>query len=191
MVLRVSLAVLLFACSPGGESADPERSEIEIVPVRVGLVAVDARATPVVVLEEEEGTRWLPIWIGTAEARSIATKMEDRSSPRPNTHDLAGRLIERLDGEVVRVVVTEIKDGTYYAVLEIRARGQTVEIDSRPSDAIAIALRANAPILVSTDLFEHSGEQMEPGGLERSIHWFPRRDEKATGTSPATSRDNL
>ena len=122
--------------------------------VHVGRVAIDQQDIPVLVLEEDEGSRWLPIWIGTSEARSIALEMEKRSSPRPNTHDLARSVIYGLEGDVERVVVTELKGGTYYAKLRLRMRNRSIEIDSRPSDAIAIALRTGAPIYVRETLFE-------------------------------------
>jgi len=127
------------------------------VPVRVDTVALDDHNAPVVILEEEGGPRVLPIWIGTAEATSIATEINDHRPPRPNFHDLAKNVIQSLDGEVVRVVVTELRQGTYYAVLSLRASGRTVEVDVRPSDGIALALRAQAPILVRASLFESAG----------------------------------
>ena len=144
------LAVLTTACSPG--APDPE-AEVRVSVEHVGL---DANDLPVVLLEEDGGERWLPIWIGEAEARSIALEIEHRESPRPNTHDLAQRLISGLRGAVERVVVTELRAGTYYATLTLTSGGQRVEIDSRPSDAIAIALRADAPIFVRSHLFEEA-----------------------------------
>ncbi len=153
MSVRI-LLLLTVLLAPSGCAKTPP--PIDAVPVRVGLVAVDTRNLPVVVLEEKEGPRWLPIWIGTAEARSIAIEMEKQPMPRPNTHDLAKRVIQGLQGEVLRVVVTELRSGTYFATLALRVRGEIVEIDSRPSDAIAIALRANAPIFVNPALFENA-----------------------------------
>ena len=155
MAFRAPLFALLLLLVPAGCTKQvPDDADDGVVPVRVGLVAVDNRNLPVVVLEEEDGPRWLPIWIGTAEARSIALEIEQQKLPRPNTHDLAKRVIQGLESEVVRVVVTELKSGTYYAILVLRRHGKLVEIDSRPSDAIAIALRVNAPIFVHAPLFE-------------------------------------
>jgi bifunctional DNase/RNase len=138
------LATLSWTLCCSGPSPDANRD----VPVRVERVAVDSHDLPVLVLEEEQGPRWLPIWIGTAEARSIALN-----------HDLIRNVIDGLEGEVTRVVVTDLRGGTYYAVLTLRARAGEVEIDSRPSDAIAIALRAGAPIFVRAELFESSGSK--------------------------------
>ena len=141
------------------------------VPVTVGSIALDRRNLPVVILEETDGPRILPIWIGAAEATSIALQMREISTPRPNFHDLAQRLIHQLDAEVVRLVVTELRHGTYYAVLTLRSRGHTVEIDVRPSDGIAVALRTEAPILVRASVFDAAGELMDDDGLGPSIRW--------------------
>jgi len=132
------------------------------VPVRVDRVGVDANNLPVVLLEERGGPRWLAIWIGSAEAESIAMSIDSIASPRPNSHDLARSVIVGLHGEVERVVVTDLRDGTYYATLGLRTGGRRVEIDARPSDAIAIALRARAPIFVRDHLFDHT----EAGGAK-------------------------
>jgi bifunctional DNase/RNase len=151
-LIRTAVATLaaLLGIGCGAQDAESGRE----VRVHVDRVAMDHRDIPVLVLEEDEGSRWLPIWIGTFEARSIALEMENRSSPRPNTHDLARNVIYGLDGDVERVVVTELKAGTYYAKLGLRMRNRSIEIDSRPSDAIAIALRTGAPIYVRENLFE-------------------------------------
>ncbi len=149
--LLIALLLLALGCGEREGTANGD------VAVRVDRIAIDDHGVPVVVLEEERGPRWLPIWIGTAEARSIALQMEERSSPRPNSHDLARAMIRGLDASVERVVVTELRDGTYYAVLGMAANGRVVEIDARPSDAIAIALRDGAPIFVRDSLFERAG----------------------------------
>jgi bifunctional DNase/RNase len=138
------LPVLLAACGCSGEAT---RGVVE-VPVRVGMVALDSHNIPVIVLEEEGGPRLLPIWIGMDAAQSITAEMEQQQSPRPNTHDLAKRVIQGLDGEIASVVVTKLREGTYYAILNLATDGKVVEIDARPSDAIAIALRVKAPIFV-------------------------------------------
>ena len=159
MVFRaIALIALsgLIACQEPAPPGDPD------VPVHVNLVAVDEHDVPVVVLEEKDGSRWLPIWIGHSEARSIALEIGDRPSARPNSHDLAEQLIQDLQGELVRVVVTDLRDGTYFAILTLRTDGKTLQIDARPSDAIAIALRADVPIFVRSSLLEsarpHNGD---------------------------------
>ena len=150
------LICLLFAlaASCGAACASGEHVPGNEVAVRVERVGIDANSMPVVLLEEKDGTRWLPIWIGSAEAQSIAMFLEEAPSPRPNSHDLARTVIDRLHAKVERVVVTDLRDGTYYASLTIASNGDPVEIDARPSDAIAIALRTGAPIFVRDHLFE-------------------------------------
>lgn len=151
---------VLAACGQDGGGMPRAGEE---VPVRVDRIAIDDNDLPVVVLEEKGGPRWLPIWIGPAEARSIALEMESQHSPRPNTHDLTRSVIHKLHGRVHHVVVTELRGGTYYAVLGISLGDQVIEIDARPSDAIAIALRDGAPIFVRDELFAQGGVSEEPG----------------------------
>jgi hypothetical protein len=153
----VPVGVVLLLAAIGAGCAEREASRARDVRVRVDRIAIDDNDVPVVVLEEEGGPRWLPIWIGTAEARSIALEMERASSPRPNAHDLARALIRGLDASVAHVVVTELRDGTYYAILGVQLGDRVVEIDARPSDAIAIGLRDGAPIFVREALFERGG----------------------------------
>jgi bifunctional DNase/RNase len=164
---RLAGLACLLAIAAACGSQPP--AAIEDVAVEVGRVAVDrASGAPVVILEESGGTRSLPIWIGIAEAQSIAAEMEKQKPPRPNTHDLAKRLIDRLEGALQRVVVTELRGGTYYAVLFLAVNGEVIEVDARPSDAIAIALRCGAPVFVREALFEEAGRSTPPEGQERS-----------------------
>ena len=147
----VVLGLIALGCD---ESVAPGPGEIA---VRVDRVVIDDNDSPVVMLEEEDGLRWLPIWIGTAEARSIALQLTQHPKLRPNSHDLARSLIHELEGRVRRVVVTELRDGTYYAVLDVVVGRELVSLDARPSDAIAIALRDDAPVFVREELFESAG----------------------------------
>jgi bifunctional DNase/RNase len=164
-LLASLLAVLLWtaACSEPGPSAGQ-------VAVRVGAVAVDRDTrTPVVILEELAGPRRLPIWIGHAEATSIDSRLHERPAVRPNSHDLAKRLVEGLGGEVLRVVVTDLEDGIYYARIVLSRSGNTVEIDARPSDAIAIAMRTGAPLFVTEPLFLRALESDSDAGNAKRI----------------------
>jgi bifunctional DNase/RNase len=160
----VAVCALAFAaCAPH------EREGPKEVAVEVGSVAVDrVSGSPVVILHETGGERALPIWIGMAEAQSIASEIERHTPPRPNTHDLAKRLIDRLEGSVERVVVTELRDGTYYAVIFLAVNGEVVEVDSRPSDAIALALRCGAPVFVREPLFDEARQAEPPAPGEQS-----------------------
>lgn len=179
------LLVAALACGGAEEAADPD------VPVRVGIVALDQHNAPVVILEEEGGSRRLPIWIGSAEASSIASEINDHRPPRPNFHDFAKRVIQSVDAEVVRVVVTELRNGTYYANLSLRVRGRLIEIDVRPSDAIAVALRLGAPIMVRESLFEDVGETLRIDDSGQSVDWTPSEPRHPAGTAPATPSLNL
>jgi bifunctional DNase/RNase len=167
------LLLALAACLACGEDArlasgDDAQHETDEVAVRVAGLALDAEAdAPIVILAEAEGERRLPIWIGAAEARSIASQLEERTPIRPNTHDLAQRLIEGLDGTVRRIVVTDLREGIYYARIDLDQGDRQVSIDARPSDAIAIGLRLGAPLFVRDGLFESGGLGNE--GIGRPI----------------------
>jgi len=153
------LPLLLVALAGGcGSGSAPSRSEIA---VDVQEVALDPMGSPMILLKERGGLRTLPIWIGMAEARSIASELEDIEPPRPNTHDLAKRLIDGLGARVERVVVTELRDRTYYGLIMMAGPAGALEVDARPSDAIALALRLGAPIFVHEGLLEETEEDEE------------------------------
>jgi len=161
-----SLALLVLLLGFAACSAAPA-DEVGIVAVRVaGLVLDEAAASPVVILEEVDGARRLPIWIGLPEAQSIAAGLGDEEPPRPNSHDLSKRLIEALEGRVARVVVTALRDGVYFARIDLAQGDRTIAIDARPSDAIALAVRSAAPLFVRDALFETSGFDAAPSGRE-------------------------
>jgi bifunctional DNase/RNase len=187
MLQRRNLLLTLLLAACGGEAA----RDVADVPVRVGMVALDSHNIPVMVLEEEGGSRLLPIWIGMDAAQSITAEMEQKRPPRPNTHDLAKRVIEGLDGEIASVVVTKLREGTYYAILKLSTNGKVVEIDARPSDAIAIALRLKAPIFVRATVFEEAGEVVIPDSYGKRIGSPRHPDAQPTGTSPATPLQSL
>ena len=106
----------------------------------------------VVILKEKEAERYLPIWIGPAEADSIAVKLQDVSVPRPLTHDLLRSVIDALGAAVVSIIVCDLRNDTFYAKIILSLDGEKVEVDSRPSDAIALALRTESPIFVSEEV---------------------------------------
>jgi len=116
---------------------------------------------PIVLLKTTEGNRYLPIWIGHSEAASILMKLQGQSSPRPLTHDLFTNTLGELDVQVVRVCVTELRESTFYATITIRQNGSELEIDSRPSDAIALAVRTEAPIFADEAVIEESAIEFE------------------------------
>jgi hypothetical protein len=133
-----------------------------MVEVVVKALVLDERThVPVVLLREKEGERMLPIWIGPAEASAIAIALEDMEPQRPLTHDLLLSIIEGLRASVQKVVVTELKDSTFYARIFIRGEGGVATVDARPSDSVALALRARAPIFVANAVFEQHGTAPE------------------------------
>lgn len=117
--------------------------------IKVETVAQDHRGYPVVILRELESHQVLPIWIGHAEALAIALELKGEKPPRPLTHDLMRNMLEELKVQVVRVVIYDIVDSTYYASIYLELKGIMHEIDSRPSDAVALALRTGAPIFIT------------------------------------------
>jgi hypothetical protein len=164
---RVLLLALPLLALPGCERAEGDDAAAP-VEVRVGGVAVDERSeSPVVILEELGGSRKLPIWIGFPEASSIASQLEAVAAPRPNSHDLTKRLIDGLQGTITRVVVNDLAGGVYYARIVLARNGRSVEIDARPSDAIALALRFRAPLFVNEPLFERALEEAAGGDEQR------------------------
>ena len=121
-----------------------------------GLTLDPLTNMPIVILKDIEGNRALPIWIGTFEANAIALEMERVTTPRPMTHDLIRNLLEGLKAKVSRIVVNDLRDNTFYAVIFLAVNGTEVAIDSRPSDAIALASRMGAPIFVKKSVLERA-----------------------------------
>jgi bifunctional DNase/RNase len=132
---------------------------------------------PIVLLKTVEGNRFLPIWIGHPEAAAILMKLQNAATPRPMTHDLVTEILMQLDAQVVRVAVTELRESTFYAQVTIQQDGSEIEVDSRPSDAIALAVRAEAPIFVADEVIEESaiefeGEEINDADLEKEVSKF-------------------
>jgi len=126
-----------------------------MIEVRVAHLGLDRTTnTPVVILQEQQGERVLPIWIGPAEASAIAMELAGVKFARPLTHDLLKQVIVGLGAELRKVIITRVQDNTYYAELHIYRGDQVVQIDARPSDSVALALRLKAPIFTSEDLLD-------------------------------------
>ena len=121
-----------------------------------GLMVDPITNMPIVILKDSGGDRVLPIWVGIFEANAIALQIENIASPRPMTHDLIRNIIADLDGRVERVVVSDLKENTFYAVIHLDVRGSQIAIDARPSDAIALALRTSSPILVDDSVISNA-----------------------------------
>ncbi len=118
-------------------------------------------SSPIVILKVEDENRYLPIWIGQPEARSILMKLQNQDFSRPLTHDLAVNLVAELGGSMEKVTVTELRDSTFFAVISVEVDGRTIEVDSRPSDAIALAVRAGAEIFAADDVIEEAAVVFE------------------------------
>jgi uncharacterized protein len=121
-----------------------------------GLMVDPITNMPIVILKDKEGDRVLPIWVGIFEANAIALQIENIATPRPMTHDLLRNIITDLDGQVDRVVVSDLKDNTFFAIIHLTVKGEAVVVDARPSDAIALALRTRAPILVEETVIDNA-----------------------------------
>lgn len=135
-----------------------------LVEVKVQSLGLDrASNTPVVILQELEGERVLPIWIGPGEASAIAMQLADMKFSRPLTHDLLVSMLRGLRGQLERVVISRVADSTYYAELVIHRDDEVISVDARPSDSIAVALRADARIFASDSLLERASIEIAEG----------------------------
>ncbi len=133
-----------------------------------GLVVDPISKMHIVVLEDIKSERMLPIWIGVFEANAIALKIENISTPRPMTHDLLKNFLDELNISIEKIVVNDVRDNTFFAQIHCRNKDQTWTIDSRPSDAIALALRAEAPIFVENEVVKKAHSLKFDDNLEDS-----------------------
>jgi uncharacterized protein len=131
--------------------------EMDIYGVSFDLVGKQ----PIVLLKTKDGNRYLPIWIGQPEAAAILMKLQGASTPRPMTHDLVTDILGQLDAQVTRITVTELRENTFYAQVTVQMDGTEIDVDSRPSDAIALAIRAEAPIFAADSVIEESAIEFE------------------------------
>lgn len=159
-----------------------------MIPVKVREIVLDQAMSPVVLLVNQEGTKVLPIWVGAFEARAIALGLQGVLTPRPMTHDLMRSICEQFGASVDKIVVTDVREGTYYAEIFLRQGDNEIVVDSRPSDAIALALRSGAELYItekvanfSLNLEDLVSEEQretlkdllssnEPGGDKKSLH---------------------
>jgi bifunctional DNase/RNase len=134
---------------------------MELIEVKIGGLALDVTTnSPVITLSPIDSKKILPIWIGHYEAWAIGMEMSGVISKRPLTHDLLFKIIADMGGEVEKIVVTELKEQTFYARIYIKMNGNVLEIDARPSDSIALALKAKSPIFVNSELFQLKDEKI-------------------------------
>ena len=149
-----------------------------------GLMIDPVSNMPIIVLKDPAGETVLPIWVGIFEANAIAMQLEKIASPRPMTHDLLRTAIESLQARVQRIVITDLRENTFFALIHLDRAGEHLAIDARPSDAMALALRADAPIFVEeTVLSKSSGEgaERESEETERLRRWLEHVDPEELG----------
>jgi bifunctional DNase/RNase len=149
--------------------------------MKVRGLALDPMSNmPIIILRDEDDKRSLPIWVGIFEANAIALELEKIATPRPMTHDLIKNILEAIEARVVKVMVTDLKDNTFFAVLHLQVGETEYTVDSRPSDAIALALRVAAPIFVDEDVVRKAksievtkeGETVKADDPERLREWL-------------------
>jgi uncharacterized protein len=149
-----------------------------------GLMVDPITNMPIVILKDKMGERILRIWVGLFEANAIALQIENVTTPRPMTHDLLRNIITDLDGRVDRIVVSDLKDNTFFAVIHLTVRGERVAVDARPSDAIALALRTRSPILVEESVIDSAKNVevfSEPMDNARLQKWLESLDPSELG----------
>jgi bifunctional DNase/RNase len=162
-----------------------EKGETMAVEMKIkGLMIDPVSNMPIIILKNSDGDSVLPIWVGIFEANAIAMQLESVVSPRPMTHDLLKNVIDELKAKVRRIVITDLKDNTFFALIHIDRNGESLKIDARPSDAMALALRASAPIFVEQQVLEKSegsGEDGDSDETERLRRWLETVDPEELG----------
>jgi len=154
--------MLLVACRATSGAREEEHVQVEVT-----AVSFDPTVnSPVVILQNKEQTKAIPIWVGMPEAQSIYLELQGKAAPRPMTHDLLKTILEQVGVSCDKVVVSELKQNTYYAYIYLLMAGKPLKIDSRPSDAIALALRFHRPIFVAKTLFD---SEFSPGASEAKM----------------------
>jgi bifunctional DNase/RNase len=149
-----------------------------------GLMVDPITNMPIVILRDKDGQKVLPIWVGVFEANAIALQIENVTPQRPMTHDLLNNVIHDLKADIKKVVVSDLKDNTFYALIHLSIAGEVMVIDARPSDAIALALRARAPIYVEDSVIDNAKTvdlAPEKGDSERLQKWLENLDPDTMG----------
>lgn len=163
-----------------------------MVEVKVQSLGLDrASNTPVVILQEMDGERVLPIWIGPGEASAIAMELAGMKFSRPLTHDLLATVVRSLGATLERVLITKVVDNTYFAELIFERDGEVISLDARPSDSIAIALRMDATILTSDDLLEHSSIEIAESPSPEELEMEEAGEAGGEGSSEGLRADQL
>lgn len=163
----VAPVAIVTACQATSRAREEEQIQVEVQ----GVGFDPTLNSPVVVLQNKDKTKAIPIWVGMPEAQAIHLQLEGKVLPRPMTHDLLKNILEQVGVEFEKVIVSELKGSTYYAHIHLVQKGKPLKIDSRPSDAIALALRFQRPIYVAKTLFDasHPAEVASTTGAEASV----------------------
>jgi len=149
-----------------------------------GLMIDPITNMPIIILRDSDGQRMLPIWVGVFEANAIALQLESVQTPRPMTHDLMKNLLEEMGAQIQRVVVCDLRENTFYATIYLNTNQRTIAIDSRPSDAIALALRTESPIMVEESVIEgarNAETSKESSDVGRLRKWLEGLTEEELG----------
>ena len=149
-----------------------------------GLMMDSSTNTPIVILKDASGASVLPIWVGLYEANAIALEIEKVATPRPMTHDLIKNLLLGFNTTLQKVVVSELRDDTFYALLWLERDGEVFAVDTRPSDALALALRLDCPIFVEDEVLKTSkvaAAAADPGSSEELRRWLENLGDEETG----------
>jgi hypothetical protein len=164
--------------------AEDDEGSMQIEMTIKGLMVDPITNMPIVILRDKDGQRVLPIWVGVFEANAIALQIENVTPQRPMTHDLLNNVIHDLKADIKKIVVSDLKENTFYALIHLAIGGEVTVIDARPSDAIALALRARAPIYVEDAVIDNAKTvdlAPEKGDSERLQKWLENLDPDAMG----------
>jgi uncharacterized protein len=163
-----------------------------MVEVKVQSLGLDRSSnTPVVILQEQEGSRVLPIWIGPGEASAIAMELAGMKFSRPLTHDLFASVILGMGGTLIRVMITKVVDNTYFAEMIIQRNDELISVDARPSDSIAIALRMAATIFTTEDLLENTAIEVSDGYADPELGQPESSEGPAPGSTAGLTPEQL
>jgi uncharacterized protein len=164
---------------------EPEKRPMTVEMKIKGLMIDPMTQMPIIILKDPSGDGVLPIWVGLFEANAIALQIEKIATPRPMTHDLLKNLLGHLDARIVKVVITDLKENTFFAVIHLSHGGKMLTVDSRPSDAIALALRTDAPIFVEEDVITRAKSidiaRDAAGESDRLKQWLEKLDPEDLG----------
>ena len=157
---------------------------MQIAMVLKGIILDPVSNMPVLILQQEGATRYLPIWIGIFEANAIAMKLDNVSSPRPMTHDLFTSVLNSLGARLIDVVISALEENTFYAVIRLQAGDAAINVDSRPSDAIALAVRSGCPIYADSSVLDRAQSidiSSEGDEAEKLRRWLEELDPETLG----------